>query len=300
MLDLRRLAGLKSLWKALILILIVGVCIVAYSFYPRPAENGVNVCLHLSDYGCSTISHLNEMGVRWVRTDWIVTDENLMRDYSQSLEYNNINLLAIVNMSKFGDQIDLGEWNETVKNIVNSEGFNNTDAVEFCNEPNNPDYFIPAETYYEMLKSAYSIIKSHTDIPVVFAGVSPNCGDWQSYLNTVFAYDDVEDYFDYMGIHLYDDMETNLQTLRIVDGLTDKPIWLTETGKPSINNNETVQAEYLRSVCSTFKPLVSKIFIYELKDNPNLRNDPEGCFGLLSVEDSKKEAYGVFCEINGK
>ena len=280
--------------------LLFGVCIVAYSFYPRPGENGVNVCLHLSDYGCSTISHLNELGVRWVRTDWVVTDENLMRDYSQSLEYNNINLLAIVNMSKFGSEISLEEWNEIAKNIVNSEGFNNTDAVEICNEPNNSEYFIPAETYYEMLKSAYSIIKSHADIPVVFAGVSPNSGDWQSYLNTVFANDDVEDYFDYMGIHLYDDMETNLETLQFVKGLTDKPIWLTETGKPSMNNNETVQAEYLRSICSTFKLLVSKIFIYELKDNPNPLNGAEGYFGLLTAEGAKKEAYGVFCDINGK
>jgi len=298
LLDLRRLAGLKSLWKALILILIVGVCIVAYSFYPRPAENGVNVCLHLSDYGCSTISHLTELGVGWVRTDWIITKENLMRDYSQSLEYNNINLLSIINMSKFGSEISLEEWNETVKTIVNSEGFNSTDAIEICNEPNNPDYLIPAETYYEMLKSAYSIIKSYTDIPVVFAGVSPNCGDWQSYLNTVFAHDDTEDYFDYMGIHLYDDMETNLETLQFVEGLTDKPIWLSETGKPSLNNDETAQAEYLSSVCSTLKPLVSNIFIYELKDNPNLPNDPEGCFGLLTVEGAHKEAYGVVCDMN--
>jgi len=300
LLDLGRLAGLRSIWKALILVLLVGVCVVVYSFYPRPAENGVNVCLHLSDYGCSTISHLTELGVRWVRTDWVVTDENLMKDYSQSLEYNSINLLAIVNMSKFGSKISLEEWNETLTNIVNSEGFNDTDAVEICNEPNNPNYFIPAETYYEMLKSAYSIIKSHIDIPVVFAGVSPNCGDWQSYLNTVVAHDDVEDYFDYMAIHLYDDMETNLETLQFVKDLTDKPIWLTETGKPSTNNSETVQAEYLRAVCSTFKPLVSKIFIYELKDNPNPPNGAEGDFGLLTAEGAKKEAYGVFCDINGK
>jgi len=48
--------------------------------------------------------------------------------------------------------------------------------------------------------------------------------------------------------------------------------WLTETGKPSAkdNYNELMQAEYLSSICSTFKPLVSKIFIYELKDNPTI------------------------------
>lgn len=294
--------GLKTLWKATILILLIGILIVAYSYYPRPGENEVNVCLHLSDYGCSTISHLVELGVGWVRTDWVVTNDSSMRDYSQSLEDNNINLLAILNMSKFGNQIDLEEWKEIAADIVTSEGFNNVDAVEICNEPNHTNYSIPAETYYEMLKSAYSIVKNHTGIPVVFAGVSPS-GDWKGYLNTVFAFGDTEECFDFMGIHFYSDhMEENLDDLQFVSDLTDKQIWLTETGKPSEkeNYNEAFQAKYLELVCSTFKPLVDKIFIYELKDNPNLSGSKEGYFGLLTVDGTPKEAYWVVCDINGK
>jgi hypothetical protein len=292
----------KGLWIVIVLILLVVTSLLMYSYYPKPTENEVNVCLHLSDYGCSTISYLTELGVEYVRTDWLLTDDNSMRDYSQKLQDNNINLLAIVNMSKFGNQINLEEWNETVIDIVNSEGFNNTDAVEICNEPNNSAYFIPAETYFEMLKSAYIIIKNYANISVVFAGVSPNIDGWQDYLNTVFAHDDVEDYFDYMGIHFYyDDMEENLSVLQFVEGLKSKPIWLTETGKPSTENyNETWQAEYLSSIYSTFKPLVSKIFIYELKDNPSHSNDQEGHFGLLTVEGAQKEAYWVVCNINRK
>jgi hypothetical protein len=291
----------KAIWIIVALILLLMMSLLTYSYYSIPAENEVNVCLHLSDYGCSTISYLNELGVKCVRTDWLLTEDNSMRDYSQKLQDNNINLLAIINMSTY-DQIDLGEWNETVTAIVNSAGFNNTDAVEICNEPNNSAYFIPAETYYEMLKSAYTIIKNYTEIPVVFAGVSPNIDVWQDYLNTVFAHDDVEDYFDYMGIHFYyGDMEENFSVLQFVEGLTSKPIWLTETGKPSTDNyDETWQAEYLSSIYSTFKPLVSKIFIYELKDNPAHSNDPEGHFGLLTVEGAQKEAYWVVCDINGK
>jgi hypothetical protein len=292
----------KGLWIVIVLILLVVTSLLMYSYYPKPTENEVNVCLHLSDYGCSTISYLTELGVEYVRTDWLLTDDNSMRDYSQKLQDNNINLLAIVNMSKFGNQINLEEWNETVIDIVNSEGFNNTDAVEICNEPNNSAYFIPAETYFEMLKSAYIIIKNYANISVVFAGVSPNIDGWQDYLNTVFAHDDVEDYFDYMGIHFYyDDMEENLSVLQFVEGLKSKPIWLTETGKPSTENyNETWQAEYLSSIYSTFKPLVSKIFIYELKDNPSHSNDQEGHFGLLTVEGAQKEAHWVVCNINRK
>ena len=272
-------------------------------FVPNPAENEVNVCLHLSDYGCSTISCLKELGVGWVRTDWVLTADDSMGDYSQRLEDNNINLLAIVNMSKFGSEISLEDWYKTVIDIVDSVGFNNTDAVEICNEPNHANYTIPAETYYEMLKSAYAIIKNCSDIPVVFAGVSPNCGDYKSYLNTVFASGDAEDYFDYMGIHFYyDNMADNLNVLQFVDDLTVKPIWVTETGKPSDkeNYNETFQAEYLQSVCSTFNPLVNKIFIYELKDNPNLSDNKEAYFGLLTIDGKQKQAYQVVCDINAK
>jgi endo-1,4-beta-mannosidase len=270
----------------------------SYSYYPQPAEKGVNVCLHLSDCGCSTISYLTELEVKGVRTDWVVADDSSMRDYSQRLQDSNINLLAIVNMSTFGDQISLKEWNETVTYIVTSEGFNNTDTIEVGNEPNNDEYYIPPETYYEMLKSAYAIIKNYTDIPVVFAGVSPNVPGWQNYLNAVFAYDNIQDYFDYMGIHLYEDMETNLETLQFVKNLTDKPIWITETGKPSMNNDEAAQAEYVSSVYETFEPLVDEIFIYELYDNSGL--DPDWCnyFGLLTVNGTQKEAYRVVCDIN--
>ncbi len=298
MLNFRRLSGLKLVWLVVVLILIVGISVITYPYFLEPAENEVNVCLHLSDFGCSTISYLTELGVRWVRTDWEITPDNSMSVYSQNLQDNNINLLAIIDINTFNQTTPtLEEWKRNLTEIVTSEGFNNIDAVEIWNEPNAGAY-IPPETYYEMLKSGYVIIKNYTEIPVVFAGVSPNITGWQDYLNTVFAYGDTEDYFDYMGIHFYDDMETNLDRLQFVEGLTSKPVWLTETGKPSMDNDEKGQAEYLSLVCYTFYPLVSKIFIYELKDNLNLPNDPEGHFGLLTVDGIQKEAYWVFYDIN--
>jgi len=122
-------------------------------------------------------------------------------------------------------------------------------------------------------------------------------------LNTVFAQEDTENYFDYMGIHVYyDAMKTNLDVLQFVKNLTTKPIWLTETGKQSETENytETLQAEYLRSVCSTFKPIVSKIFIYELKNNRGPEDDKESHFGLLTVGGTQKEAYWIICNVNRK
>ena len=102
-----------------------------------------------------------------------------------------------------------------------------------------------------------------------------------------------------MGIHLYDDTVINLSTLQFVKNLTDKPIWLTETGKPSENNNVTAQATHLSTVYSTFKPLVSKIFIYELKDK-GLSSYGEDHFGLLTFNGTRKESYHTVWDISRK
>ena len=292
----------NTIWIIIALILLVGISLLTYSHYSKPAENEVNVCLHLSDYGCSTISYLIELGVEWVRTDWLITSDRSMRDYSQKLQDNNIGLLAIIDTNTFDNQnFTLEEWIYKVTEIATSDGFKNTDAVEIWNEPNSVA-FVQPETYHEMLRSAYTIIKNHTSIPVVFAGVSPNVPDWQAYLNAVFAHNDIESCFDIMGIHLYDDMATNLKNLQFVKNLTTKPIWLTETGQPSSTEdyNETSQAEYLSSVYSTFEPLVSKIFIYELKDGFGSSPEKENYFGLLTMEGTQKEAYWVVCDINRK
>ena len=302
MLNFRMLTGrLKYLLILIALVLLVGTCILVFSFPAEHTENNeVNVCLHLSDYDNETISYLKDLRVSWVRTDWIMTSDSSMRDYAQKLQDNNINLLAIIDANTFSNQnFTLKQWNTTVTEIVTSDGFNNTDAVEIWNEPNGGSYVQPNK-YYEMLKSAYTIIKNYTTVQVVFAGISPNIPQWQNYLTTVFANNDTQDYFDYMGIHFYDDVTTNLGTLQFVEGLTNKLIWLTETGKPSERIDETAQVEYLSSIYSNFKPLVDKIFIYELKDNYGLFPETENHFGLLAINGVKKESYDIVWDISRK
>jgi len=131
----------------------------------------------------------------------------------------------------------------TITAIVTSECFDTVDAVEIWNEPNAGAYIDP-ETYYEMLKSAYVIIKNYTSAQVVFAGISPNIPDWQTYLAEIFVHQDIGEYFDYMGIHLYDNVSTNLKTLAFIKDLTDKPIWVTETGRPSEDNDQELLKDY--------------------------------------------------------
>ena len=268
-------------------------------------ENEVGICLHIEDYNNKTISYLIDLRIDWVRTDWDMSSKTLMSNYSQSLQDSNINLLAIIDHKTFGYKIPtLEEWKTTITDLVNSEEFRNTDAVEIWNEPNSDafDSAIEPEVYYEMLKTAYTIIKDQTNIPVVFAGVSPNAitHNWQTYLTSVFSHNDTENYFDYMAVHLYDNLTRNQDILQFVNGLTSKPIWLTETGRPSAfeNNTEQGQAEYLSYVYITAKPLVSKIFFYEFRDGQGADPPKENYFGLLTLNGTQKEAYQILWNIN--
>lgn len=295
--------NLLSAVMALVLVaVLVVVFLITYLPVPEPARIEVGVCIHLPDYDSQTMTNVRELGAGWVRTDW-VTNKNSMTDYSQKLQDNDIKLLAIMNVSTYPILDSVPEdWNRTVTEIVTSEGFNNTDAVEICNEPNGGTFISP-DIYYEMLKSAYAIIKNCTSIPVVFAGLSPDSELYgftcKTYLNAVFAHNDVQDNFDYMGIHVYPNISENLSALQFVKNLTTKPIWITEAGETSAHDGGAAQAEYLRSLCSTLKPLVDKTFIYELKDK-GLSTDPEDHFGLLTVGGTKKESYNMLLDINRK
>jgi hypothetical protein len=292
--------SLKTIWIAIIIIVLLVSPIIAYSYYPKSSEEKeVNVCLHLSDYSNMTISYLKDLKVDWVRTDWIQTPNGSMESYCQELQRNNINLLTIFDANTFGSQnFSLTEWNNTIEKIAKSPSFQSVNAVEVWNEPNGFAYLTP-ETYYGMLKSAYVIIKNYSSVPVIFAGISPNIPGWQSYLCQVF-HNDIEKYFDFMGIHLYDDVSTNLNTLEFIKSLTDKPIWLTETGKPTENSDQAAQATYLYSACSSYKSIVAKIFIYELNDNYGLTPEKENHFGLIQLNGTKKESYDVVWKINRK
>lgn len=288
--------AMKRLWVLGALMLLIVFSIIAY-YYPRiekysPEE--VNVCLHIWDYCNNTISFFDDLRVRWVRTDWI--NLSIMKVYSQALQDNSINLLTIIDINTFNQKKPtLEEWNKSLTEFILSDGFSDVDAVEIWNEPNSKSFdeiaYIEPDRYYEMLKSAYLIIKNYTDVEVVFSGISPNVDYWQDYLVDVFSHNDANDYFDVMGIHLYDDSNTNIDTLNFIKSLTLKPIWVTETGKPSNVSGEEAQANYLISFYESISPLVDKIFIYEFLDNSGLIDDNENHFGLLTINGTKKQAY---------
>ena len=117
--------------------------------------------MHIEDYDNQTIPYFIDLRVDWVRSDWDITSEYSMSNYSQRLQDSNINLLAIIDHKTFEYKIPtIEERKTTITDLVNSEEFRNTDAVEIWNEPNSDAFesAIEPEVYYEMLKSAYKII----------------------------------------------------------------------------------------------------------------------------------------------
>jgi hypothetical protein len=71
-------------------------------------------------------------------------------------------------------------------------------------------------------------------------------------------------------------------------GQGEKPFWLTEFGWRSTSLGEERQAGYLYSVLdgATRRPWITKLFIYELRDTPQLPG-----YGLLRLDGSPKESF---------
>jgi hypothetical protein len=90
------------------------------------------------------------------------------------------------------------------------------------------------------------------------------------------------------------DNQRYLAQVRSIVG--DKPIWVTEIGKPSaITRTEEFQDNYLKT---NFNPETGldadKLFWYELVDNPSLSNSTEGYFGLVRSDYTFKPSYYSF------
>jgi hypothetical protein len=257
----------------------------------------VNVCLHPEDYRSSTLDCLSELKVRWVRMDYQYNES----DYIMSvLKAHNIKILAIidnrtVNVADLTPEV----WNDTLYEILDNPIAQEIDAWEIWNEPNGAAY-IPPENYTEMLKSAYQIIKNETGALVISGALAP-IENWMDYFNAVYNSTEIRFYYDYLGVHLYDELSVNLETIDTLKGITNKNVWVTEIGRPSATEGytETGQAEYIVDNVVGLTPEVDKVFIYEMYDNTGLVPEKENYFGLLTIDNEEKEVYTSLLELLG-
>jgi hypothetical protein len=267
----------------------------AYALKSYSKNHEVNVCMHLGSFSNATIKDMRDLGVTWVRIDWI---PNEMADFMQTMHANNISVLAIIDINSMRNPIV--QWNQTVESILQDPNSRFVDAWEIWNEPNGGAY-LPVDTYHDILVSAYAIIKNSTDALVISAGLSPN-GNWT--LSDLYTYKNTGDFVDYQGVHVYDDINANIASITLAEQISHKPIWVTECGSPSTpstmspNYTENGQAQYLDE---NFLPLIShsKVFWYQLYDEPvSNKSDvnvvKEGSFGLIRVDESRKPAFTTF------
>ncbi len=200
----------------------------------------------------------------------------------------------------------LNEWNSSVANAVKE--YPEVKTWEIWNEPLVPLFMDGYENgsafnYYEMAKSASLIIKKNdpSSTIVCFGGaeLAFNEQEYQFY-SSAWGYG-MSQYCDAISLHAYTGYYYNLNqslgnftlyqdfnfTLNLYENLTQKPIWITETGIPSNNwtpgaeLSEQKQASFLSQDFSFFSnyPFVKRVYWF------NLLGSTEGGadYGLLNA-----------------
>ena len=105
-------------------------------------------------------------------------------------------------------------------------------------------------------------------------------------------------FFDFQGVHIYDDIETNLNIISETKEIINKDIWITEIGRPSGPNYQNYslkdQASFLESNFDKLKELKIPILWYQLKDETYAFPPKETHFGLYDSQNNPKLAVDVF------
>lgn len=269
---------------------------------------------------------LAESGINWIRGD--VTSNN---DYGWNNIYElaktyNLSLIGTLDHITMNQQaFNLADWEHTVNASVADYG----DVVhvwEIWNEPFFEDNYLScfngsAEAYFELLKTAYTIIKANdpSDIVLGLGGLplySSTDGPPDSNI-TYVEYSinftkqlwsmGAQNYCDAISLHAYpygnytkEHAETSFnKTLAFYQNITGKPIWITETGQYSRQENTTFteldQADYLSASYQLFKEHKVEAYIwYELSDDPLY---PEYTFGLYNTDLTTKEALNRYIQL---
>ncbi len=265
------------------------------------------VCIHLNQYDNNTIRLLDNLNVKWVRIDWI---PNEMDSFVNMVKTNDVKILAILDHNTMRQQdFTLLQWQKTLENIMQTETAKKVDAWEIWNEPNMDQFYLgymdgKPQHYFDMLKIAYQTIKANSpNATVLVAGLSPyysSFGTWVKWL-TDFSNLSPQNYFDYQGVHLYDDAETNQYIINQTKTIINiQDIWVTEIGQPSASDSysEEKQSEYIHSNFLMLQSITKNpVFWYQLKDEHGLIPDKENHFGLYTIENKPKLASEMYSEI---
>jgi hypothetical protein len=294
-----------------IVLIVVGLYVETFktpdTYFLLRTEHGV--CIHIYQFDpLVTIQLIKQLNATWVRIDWI---PNKMDSFVRIMKENGIKILAILDHNTMNDNFTRFEWQIAVQEIMGTEAAKEVDAWEIWNEPNANQFFSgymdgSPQHYFEMLEDAYQIIMaSCPNATVIAAGLSPDpiFGSWTDWLGN-FSSLSPQSFFDFQGVHIYSDVETNINIISEVKEIVKKNVWITEVGEPSgpieRGFSPEDQSLFLESNFQMLSDMRIPIFWYQLKDEDYPFDSKENYFGLFDAQDNPKPASEVFNEFASK
>jgi hypothetical protein len=243
--------------------------------------------------------------------------------YLGILDYQTVGAQPSPTGCRSGCSWTLNTWNQSVSNAISD--YPNVNEWEIWNEPYIQEFESGYENgsalnYFEMIKSAYYIIKSKEPNATIvcFGGAqiypySTAIAEYNFY-KQVWGYG-AASFCSAISIHIYSVPYYNLsqdvqpgvtlaqwynQTINLYENLTHKPIWVTETGIPSNNFTEGVSFSEQRQASFIYQDLsllssyqfIQRIYVFDLAGSLQ-SGGPD--YGLLNSTTLKpKPSWYVF------
>ncbi len=298
--------------------MIIGVLVVAFillAFFissnitPKVAPTKdmadfVGICTHWLSADDAKL--VKESGAGWIRVD---ASENISEAVVNA-KAQNLSVLGILGSGMFNWSMNflLTDWQNNVTDYV-SKYAGYVDAWEIWNEPSSLDYPVPATKYFEMTRIASPIIRQYDPSAKIllfggfhlFSDGSPNLETDKAYARQLAEWN-ITTYGDVISVHAYtwgnnesvvwEKYTESLSFYRSLFGPLE--VWVTETGKPLEEGNETITAQYLSDAYRFFSQEtdVAKVFWYLLSD---YSFDKES-FGLI-INNQTRPAYSELQKI---
>jgi len=314
----RRLRNEGSVWLSLsritILLLLVANSSVLFlsAVQPASAQAVLTKGFAVGALGDSGGKLARDAGVRWIRSD-VTFDDRFKSIYSLSQAYG-LNIIGILDyqtlkMPSFKpSRYGLEGWAKIVNQA--QANYPAISVWEIWNEPtlsqNRFGYMDGSpQHYFDMLKSAYQILKAgNAECTVLGLGGAQfgSSGDYP-FAQTVFSLGG-DMYMDGISVHAYPYQLNSGQTWGFYRDLWTnefskyknfgKPIWLTETGLKSDQMSESDQATYLDNSYRLFQGLGAVVYTwYQIKDYDSSNGTPV-TYGLARVDYAPKPAYVTY------
>lgn len=171
---------------------------------------------------------------------------------------------------------------------------------QFWNEPNLTQFWNGTDEQYRtrILEPAARVAKDvHPECRIVSPGLA-NLRNWRAWFREVMkakSFIDVVNHHNYAGdgraaiveLRTGSRSRPSLRSLMREMGVSDRPFWITETGRRS---DEGDQRQYYEDVLSTLpvEPWVDRLFFFHYWDGPG---QGDGGFGIVNEDFAPKPAY---------